>query len=368
MNNNEIETLINTIVNAEVVEVSYNKYTRNAEIKVRIENSDVELKDVIFSQSTYSTNTTKAEKYADLFASEYTDTRRICKHISETVDFDKYNYCVEIEIKKSAKGTIYFVVRDYKRVEVAAEEAEAEAEAKTVEVAEAEVAAEVKLADKPAVEAIKEYYALSNDERKEIIMAIAEQLDEKYEPQKTVKADNSTVNGLWDKRDSLDVTYSLYALVDDTWDVIAMDYECHDVEIPEDKTFAEYVEERFDSRISLISDTEYVEDRFGRRIRYVDEGDGCFSIIDEPRENDYQEAEFTRAIYNVASYKGFDSTGMLVRKEDGLYIEFVRHVVIGTREYAVGAYFRTEEDVVANQDDFGNLNWDDPDFIKIRED
>ena len=354
MNNNEIETLINTIVNAEVVEVSYNKYTRNAEIKVRIENSDVELKDVIFSQSTYSTNTTKAEKYADLFASEYTDTRRICKHISETVDFDKYNYCVEIEIKKSAKGTIYFVVRDYKRVEVAAEEAEAEAEAKTVEVAEAEVAAEVKLADKPAVEAIKEYYALSNDERKEIIMAIAEQLDEKYDPQKTVKADESTVNGLMDKRYRLDVTYSLYALVDDTWDVIAQDYECKDIEIPEDKTFAEYVKERFDSRISLISD--------------------------EPRENkdenNYQESELTRAIYNVAAEEGFDYTGDLMSKEtptgalivaDGNYIEFKAHVDIGNREYAVFAYF-AEEDVAANEDDYGNLNWGNPDFIQIRED
>lgn len=142
-NNNKIETLINTIAKAEVVEVSFNKYTRNAEITVRIENSDIELKDVIFAQSTYSTNTTKAEKYADLFESKYTDTRRICKHISETVDFDKYNYCVEIEIKKSAKGTIYFVVRDYKRVEVEAEvEAEAEAEA------------EVKLIDEQAIETL----------------------------------------------------------------------------------------------------------------------------------------------------------------------------------------------------------------------
>lgn len=355
MKNNKVETLINTIVNAEVVEVSFNKYTRNAEIKVRIENSEVELKDVIFAQSTYSTNTTKAEKYADLFASKYTDTRRICKHISETVDFDKYNYVVEIEIKKSAKGTVYFVIRDYTRVEVEAEaeaevaaeaeaEAEVEAEAKPVEVA-AEAEAEVKLADKPAAEAIKEYYDLSNDERKAIIMEIAEQLDDKYEPQKTIKADID--NRYSNRRNRLDVTYSLYALVDDTWDVIAQDYECKDIEIPEDKTFAEYVEDRFDSRISLISD--------------------------EPRENkaenDYQGDEFTRAIYNVAAEEGFDYTGDVLRDEfvDGTYIEFNTHVNIGSRVYVVCAYF-AEEDVVANQDDFGNLNWDDPDFIKIRED
>ena len=204
------------------------------------------------------------------------------------------------------------------------------------------------LINKPAAEAIKEYYALSDDERKAIIMAIAEQLDDKYAPQKTVKADESTVNGLMDKRDRLDVTYSLYALVDNTWDIIAMDYECNDVEIPEDETFAEYVEERFDSRISAITD---------------EPGDP-----EHRDENNYQESEFTRAIYNVAAEHGFDYTGDVLRNAfvDGTYIEFNTRIDISNREYAVFAYF-AEEDVAANEDDYGNLNWGNPDFFMIRE-
>lgn len=266
-NNNKIETLINTIVNAEVVEVSYNKYTRNAEIKVRIENSDIELKDVIFAQSTYSTNTTKAEKYADLFESNYTDTRRICKHISETVDFDKYNYCVEIEIKKSAKGTVYFVIRDYKRVEVAAEEAEAEAEVKPVEVA-AEAEAEVKLAEvaaeaeaklideqvietlinKPVAEASEEFLSKDMTEQEAIVMYIAKKLDNKYEPQFTFHSEN------WEVLDAdLDITYEMYLKADATWGLIADEL---DNEIDEEQTFASYVEARLDSRISLLEDHE----------------------------------------------------------------------------------------------------------------
>lgn len=342
MKNNKVETLINTIVNAEVVEVSFNKYTRNAEIKVRIENSDVELKDVIFAQSTYSTNTTKAEKYADLFESNYTDTRRICKHISDTVDFDKYNYFVEIEIKKSAKGTIYFVVRDYKRVEVEAAVAEAEAEAKLID----EQAIET-LINKPVAEAIEEYCSKDMADQAAIVMYIAKQLDAKYEPQFVFHREN------WVILDAdLDITYEMYAKVDDIWNSIAMDYECKDVEIDEEQTFASYVEARLDNRISLLEDHE-IEQECRCAYNYQPEDflpALCDGVFKHNADRDAVLDAVSGGVEQIDTVKANDEV-------TDLTVCFGRAVLDGV-EYNVQYYVNAAKEIEKYGYDEGNWDWD----------
>ena len=120
MKNKIPEGLVGRKVEATVCRVALNKWTRNAEVTVEIEGDDgevFEMQDTVFAQSDYATNIKKMQIYGELFNDDYRDARRFCKHLTDNVDFEKYEYKLVVELKVSKKGAKYFVVDDFRRLD-----------------------------------------------------------------------------------------------------------------------------------------------------------------------------------------------------------------------------------------------------------
>ena len=83
--------------------------------------------------------------------------------------------------------------------------------------------------------------AYLQDKGKELMAYVCAKLDEKYEPQHVFEADEFDC-----LIKDMEVTYSLYNLVDDTADLIANE------EIGEDTTLAEHIEAKLDSRMKFL--------------------------------------------------------------------------------------------------------------------
>lgn len=107
--------LINTTLDTSVSKVEYNKYSHTAKITVLInidENTQLKLTDVVFETSQYQLNEKKHDIYKDLFEAE----SRKLKYLFDNVDFDRNDYLLNIQLCVSSRGTNYFKILSYERV------------------------------------------------------------------------------------------------------------------------------------------------------------------------------------------------------------------------------------------------------------
>ena len=201
--------------------------------------------------------------------------------------------------------------------------------------------------NKKATEAVDEFRALTYEERMDVILALAKQLDEKYVAQHTFKAEN------WDVLDAdLKVTYTMYVKGDEPSDIIA-DCLADEIEagnVSEDETLADFIENVLDGRIQALPDEPYeYENRDS--IKYYPEE------ILRALGDSVMPSQRTKAMQDI-----LDKTHVEYVKDaearDGSRLEvWSGWPVIDGIEYKVNIYVRP--DLVEGNDDQGNWPWDE---------
>lgn len=208
------------------------------------------------------------------------------------------------------------------------------------------------LINKSYGEAIEEFCSKDTAEQEAIVMYIAKQLDAKYDPQFTFHSEN------WEVLDeSLDITYEMYAKTDDTWGIIA-DEHYHPIEgneIDEEQTFASYVEERLDGRMSLLVDHE-IDQEVRCEYNYQPE-DFLPALCDGVREHNADRD----AVLNLGPDLEHVKTVKAVDEVTDLAVFFGQAVLDGVK-YNVQYYIDAEEEIEKHGDDEGSWDWCDCQF------
>lgn len=209
------------------------------------------------------------------------------------------------------------------------------------------------LINKPVAEASEEFLSKNMTEQEAIVMYIAKKLDNKYEPQFTFHSEN------WEVLDcDLDITYEMYLNADATWGLIADELENpieDDDEIDEEQTFASYVEERLDDRISLLEDEELEQGRCAYNYQPED-------FLPALCDSEFKHNADRDAVLDAVS-GGVDQVGTVkaVNGYTDLTICFGRAVLDGVM-YNVQYYVNAEKEIAERGTDMGNWNWDSFEF------
>lgn len=196
------------------------------------------------------------------------------------------------------------------------------------------------LINKPVAEASEEFLSKNMTEQEAIVMYIAKKLDNKYEPQFTFHSEN------WDVLDcDLDITYEMYLKADATWGLIAEEL---DNEIDEEQTFASYVEDRLDGRISLLEDEE-IEQECRCAYNYQPEDflpALCDGVFEHNADRD--------AVLKLAN--GCDPIDCVKAVDDVTDLAvYYQQVVLDGAKYNVKYYVNVEK---ANKKHGGEVGWD----------
>lgn len=200
--------------------------------------------------------------------------------------------------------------------------------------------------NKKATEAVEEFRALTYEERMDVILALAKQLDEQYVAQHTYKAYN------WDVLEKdLKVTYTMYVKCDEPSDIIAdsLADAVEAGEVSEDKTLADYIENRLDERIQALPDEPCDEScRLATDYYPEDLIPGlCDSVMPSER---------TKAIDSILDKTNVEYVED-VEARDGSRLEcWSAWPVYDGIEYKVNVYVRP--DLVEGNPDQGNWPWD----------
>lgn len=169
--------------------------------------------------------------------------------------------------------------------------------------------------------------AYRKDNGKELMAYVCAKLDEKYEPQHVFEADEFDC-----LVKDMEVTYSLYNLVDDTADLIAND------EIDEDTTLAEYIEAKLDARMNFLP-------------RWQEQCD--------IEAAGYGPMDFIKAL--TALCKDAECVGE--NKEEEVDNWFGTVELNGTK-YGIDFYFGQSR--IADITEAENLPWDDADYYAVK--
>lgn len=244
--------LLNTVVDARVTAVGFNRFSRTANVTITVKVDDktqLELTDVVFEESKYSLNDKKLDIYYDLFNSNKNwDLRKVIAH----VDFHRNEYYVTAKLCVSKRGTNYFAIEDYERKEIPlTEEGYQQSVAEKTEALE-ELAVQAESVpstlELKGEEATK---AFLSDSASEDWNDALTKLDEEYGPVHTFKASEFS-----DLDEDMDVTYEMFAKVDDSL-TLFIDRLCDgSLEIDEDTTLYEAIHDFLDRRASELPDFE----------------------------------------------------------------------------------------------------------------
>lgn len=253
--------LLNTVVDARVTAVGFNRFSRTANVTITVkidDNTQLELTDVVFEESKYSLNDKKKDVYYDLFNSNKNwDLRKVIAH----VDFHRNEYYVTAKLCVSKRGTNYFAIEDYERKEIPlTEEGYAQSVAEKTEALE-ELAVQAESVpstlELKGEEATKAF--LDNNDSADWFDAIAK-LDEEYGPIHTFKAEEFS-----DLDEDMDVTYAMFAKVDDSLNMFVDQLRDGSYVIDDDSTLLEAIHDYLDHRADELPNFE-PDDEFHQRL------------------------------------------------------------------------------------------------------
>lgn len=244
--------LINTVVDAEVTAVNFNRFSRTASITITVQIDDktqLELTDVVFEESKYSLNDKKKDIYYDLFNSNKNwDLRKVVAH----VDFNHNEYYIKAKLCVSKRGTNYFAIEDYERKEIPLTEEgyKQSVTEKTEALEELAVQAETvpSTLELKGEEATKAF--LENKDSADWFDAISK-IDEEYGPVHTFKAEEFS-----DLDEDMDVTYAMFAKVDDSLNMFVDQLRDRSYVIDDDSTLLEAIHDYLDNRAEELPDFE----------------------------------------------------------------------------------------------------------------
>jgi len=262
--------LLNTVVDAKVTAVGFSRFSRTASITITVkvdDKTELELTDVVFEESKYSLNDKKKDVYYDLFNSNKNwDLRKVIAH----VDFHRNEYYIKAKLCVSKRGTNYFAIEDYDRKEIPLTEEgfKQSVTEKTEALEELAVQAEsVKSTLELKGEEATKTFLENNDRREDWAEAIAK-IDEEYGPVHTFKAEEFS-----DLDEDMDVTYAMFAKVDDSLNMFVDELRDRYYVIDDDSTLLEAIHDYLDRRASELPDfekegqrlaTEYYPEEFKR--------------------------------------------------------------------------------------------------------
>lgn len=244
--------LLNTVVDARVTAVGFNRFSRTANVTITVKVDDktqLELTDVVFEESKYSLNDKKLDVYYDLFNSNKNwDLRKVIAH----VDFHRNEYYVTAKLCVSKRGTNYFAIEDYERKEIPL--TEEGYQQSVVEKTEALEELSVQAESVPSTLELKGEEAtkafLSDSASEDWADAITK-LDEEYGPVHTFKAEE-----FCDLDEDMDVTYAMFAKVDDSLTMFVDQLRDGSYVIDDDSTLLEAIHDYLDNRADELPNFE----------------------------------------------------------------------------------------------------------------